>query len=203
MPKILEKKERALGARLFIKGERCASPKCAMVKKPYRPGQHNRRFRQISEYGRQLVEKQKVRFSYGLKEKELKKYFVLADKSSEPTDIALIKILESRLDNVVFRSGWASSRRISRQLISHGHVYVNGRKTTVPSRAIQVGDKISFRPESADHPLIKVLLDKLKNYETPVWLALDKEKMIAEVIGAPEDLDFSFDLNLVVNFYSK
>lgn len=203
MPKILEKKERALGVRLFIKGERCASPKCAMVKKPYRPGQHNRRFRRISEYGRQLAEKQKVRFSYGLKEKELKKYFVLADKLSEPTDVALIKILESRLDNVIFRSGWASSRRISRQLISHGHIYVNGRKATVPSRAIEVGDKISFRPESMNHSLIKDLPNKLKNYETPTWLVLDKEKMTVEVIGEPEDLDFSFDLNLVVNYYSK
>lgn len=203
MSKILEKKERALGTRLFIKGERCASSKCAMVKKPYRPGQHSRRFRQISEYGRQLMEKQKVRIIYGLKEKELEKYFVLADQSKEPTDVALMKLLESRLDNVVFRLGLASSRRIARQLISHGHIHINGRKVTIPSMATRIGDKISFRPESVDHPFIKDLPNKLKNYEAPTWLRLDKEKMTGEVLGEPQDFDVSFDLNLVVNYYSK
>ena len=203
MPKILEKKERALGTRLFLKGERCASPKCAMVKKPYRPGQHNRRFRQISEYGRQLMEKQKVRFSYGLKEKELEKYFIRADKSSEPTDVALMKILESRLDNVVFRLGLALSRRIARQLISHGHIHINGRKNTISSMLVKTGDKISFRPESMEHPLVKDLPNKLENYEAPVWLGLDKEKMIGEVLADPQDFDISFNLGLVVNYYSK
>jgi len=201
--KILEKKERALGTRLFVKGERCASPKCAMVKKPYRPGQHNRRFRQVSEYSRQLMEKQKVRFSYGLKEKEMKKYFIQADKSIEPTYVALIKILESRLDNVVFRLGWALSRRIARQLISHGHILINDRKVTISSIAIKTGDKISFRPESKDHPLIKDLPEKLKNYEEPDWLKLDKEKMVGEIIVEPQSLDASFNFNLVVNYYSK
>jgi small subunit ribosomal protein S4 len=205
MHKILEKRERALGTKLFLKGERCSSAKCAAVKRPYRPGEHSKtkRFRKSSEYGRQLGEKQKIRFSYGLKEKELEKYFVLADKSGEPTDTALIELLESRLDNVVFRLGFVSSRRIARQLVSHGHIMVNNRRVTVPSISLKAADEVSFRKESADHSLLKDLAGRLKNYQTPVWLKLDKEKLVGEVLSKPKDVEMPFDLNLVVNYYSK
>jgi small subunit ribosomal protein S4 len=203
MRRILEKKERALGSRLFLKGERCASPKCASVRKPYRPGQHGKRFKKVSGYGKQLAEKQKVRFTYGLNEAELAKYFRLADRSSEPTAVSLTKLLESRLDNVVFQAGFASSRRIARQLVSHGHIQVNGRKVTIPSFSIRVGDRINFRPESADHPIARELANRWKNYEAPVWLVLDKEKLAAEVLSLPQDVQMPFDLNLVVNYYSK
>ncbi len=202
MIKILEKKERALGTRLFIKGERCSSPKCVMVKRPYRPGQHSKRFRKVSEYGRQLAEKQKIRFSYGLKEKETKQYFVLADKSSESTDVAFIKLLEKRLDNVVFRLGLAPSRRVARQLVSHGHIKVNKKKTTISSFIVKLNDEIMLDVKSESN-FIKDLDNRLKNYKIPSWLDLDKEKLTGKVLTEPKDVDIVFDLNLVINYYSK
>ncbi len=203
MFKVLEKKERSLGSRLFLKAERCSSPKCASVRKPYRPGQHGKRFKKVSGYGKQLAEKQKVRFTYGLRETDLKKYFKLADRSVEPTDVSLVKLLESRLDNVVFQAGFAPSRRVARQLVGHGHIQVNGRKVTIPSMAVRPGDRINFRPESAEHPAARELSSRWKNYEAPVWISLDKEKMVAEALSAPKDVNMPFDLNLVVNYYSK
>ncbi|MBZ1348793.1 MAG: 30S ribosomal protein S4 [Candidatus Liptonbacteria bacterium] len=202
MIKILEKKERALGTKLFIKGERCSSSKCAMVKRPYRPGQHNKKFRKISEYGRQLAEKQKIRFSYGLKEKEIKQYFVLANKSNEPTDIAFIKLLEKRLDNVVFRLGLAPSRRVARQLVSHGHIKVNKKKTTIPSFIVKLNDEIVLDVKK-ESPLIKDLDSRLKNYKMPLWFDFDKEKLIGKVLVEPKDIDIVFDLNLIINYYSR
>ena len=115
--RILEKRERALGARLFLKAERCNSGKCAAAKRPYKPGPHTKSFKKVSEFGKQLAEKQKVRFSYGLTEKQLRNYFVAANQSVDPTHEMMIRLLESRLDNTVFRSGLAGSRRIAKQLV--------------------------------------------------------------------------------------
>ncbi|HOB90241.1 MAG TPA: 30S ribosomal protein S4 [Candidatus Colwellbacteria bacterium] len=201
--RILEKTERRLGAKLFLKAERCLSAKCAEVKKPYAPGQHGKGRRRQGEYGKQMAEKQKVRFTYGLTEAEMKKAFSKSEQSKEPTDVALVKILESRLDNVVFQLGLAPSRRMASQLVGHGHITVNGRKTTIPSMRVRPGDKIAFRKESADHPVAKAAETRLKQYEPPTWLKLDKEKMIGEMVSEPKDIDLPFDLELVVNFYSK
>lgn len=201
--RILEKKERALGAKLMLKADRCASGKCAHVKRPTRPGAHPRSFRKMSEFGKQLAEKQKVRFSYNLAEKQLRKYFDAANSSTEPTRVALVKILESRLDNAVFRAGLAGSRRIAKQLVGHGHITVNSRKVTTPSYSIKVGDRIAFREESADHEAVKNAESRFKNFEAPAWIKLDKEKKAAEVLTEPRDTEMPFDLDLVVNYYLK
>ena len=201
--RILEKKERALGIRLFLKAHRCSSGKCACVKRPGKPGVHPRSFRKVSEFGKQLTEKQKVRFSYMIAERQLKKYFKIADASREPTHEVMLKMLESRLDNFVSRAGIADSRRIARQIVSHGHIMVNGRKVTIPSRTIKVGDRISIRPESADMAIFKEIDQKFKNFEAPSWIKLDKAKKAAEMASSPKDVDAPFDFDLVVNYYLK
>jgi len=201
--KILEKRERSLGVKLFLKAERCNSAKCASVRRPYKPGPHTRSFKKVSEYGKQLAEKQKVRFSYGITEKQLERYFVSADKGTDPTHEAMIKLLESRLDNVVFRSGLAASRRIAKQLVGHGHIMVNGRKVTIPSYSVQVDDLITIRPESAGQPLFTSLDERFKNFEAPEWVKLDKEKKSALMISQPKGIDMPFDMDLVVNYYLK
>jgi small subunit ribosomal protein S4 len=201
--RILEKKERALGTRLFLKAHRCSSGKCACVKRPGKPGVHPKSFRKVSEYGKQLAEKQKVRWSYGLSEKTLAKYFAMANISKEPTHEALLKTLESRLDSFVFRAGFADSRRVAKQMVSHGHIMVNGRKVTIPSLEVKVGDRISIRPESADMMIFKEIDSKFKNFEAPSWIKLDKEKKAVEMTSRPKDMDAPFDFDLVVNYYLK
>ena len=201
--RILEKKERALGTKLMLKADRCASGKCAHAKRPTKPGAHPRSFKKVSEYGKQLAEKQKVRFSYLLTEKQMRKYFDLANASKEPTHIALVRSLESRLDNVVFRSGLAGARRVAKQLVGHGHITVNGRKVTTPSYNVRIGDRIAFRAESADHQAIAFADNRFKNFEAPAWMKLDKEKKAVEVITEPRDVEIPFDLDLVVNYYLK
>jgi len=201
--KILEKRERALGARLFLKAERCNSGKCAAAKRPYKPGPHTKSFKKVSEYGRQLAEKQKIRFSYGLTEGQLKKYFITANRGKESTHEAMVKLLESRLDNAIFRAGFANSRRIAKQLIGHGHIMVNGRKVTISSYLVEAGDVLSLRPESTTHPIFISLDEKFKNFETPGWISLNKEKKLALVSVSPKDVEMPFDMDLVVNFYLK
>jgi small subunit ribosomal protein S4 len=201
--KILEKRERALGVKLFLKAERCSSGKCASVKRPYKPGPHVKSFRKVSEFGKQLSEKQKVRFSYLLTESQMRKYFVIADRSTEPTHEAFIKELESRLDNFVFRAGLAGSRRVAKQLVSHGHITLNGRKVTTPSIKVKVGDRVTIRPESVDHPVFKDAEARFKNFESPSWIKLDKEKKAAEMVSHPKGVDQAFDMDLVVNYYLK
>jgi len=201
--RILEKKERALGARLFLKADRCNSAKCAAAKRPYKPGPHTKSFKKVSEYGRQLAEKQKVRFSYGLTEGQLKKYFLAAVRSTGSTHEVIIKMLEARLDNVVFRSGLAGSRRIAKQLVGHGHIMLNGRKVTIPSCAVKKEDLITLRIESSSLPIFLGLEEKFKNFETPEWIKLDKNKKSALIISAPSSDSMPFDMDLVVNHYLK
>ncbi len=202
MQRILEKKERSLGVKLSLKGDHCSSPKCALTRKPYRPGVHGKRRSKLSEFGFQLREKQKMRFSYGLTEKQLEKVFVEAEKRPGVTSDEVMAILESRLDNVVFRLGLGPSRMSSRQLVSHGHFTVNGRKVTVPSLRVKADDKIAIRSVSKDHPYLKDLSERLKNYEPPAWLKLDKDSLEAIVIGRVNDVPQVFDINVVVDYYS-
>jgi small subunit ribosomal protein S4 len=201
--RILEKRERALGARLFLKAERCNSGKCAAAKRPYKPGPHTKSFKKVSEFGKQLAEKQKVRFSYGLTEKQLRNYFVAANQSVDPTHEMMIRLLESRLDNTVFRSGLAGSRRIAKQLVGHGHVMVNGRKLTIPSYSVRVDDLITIRPESAGQAIFNSLEEKFKNFEAPEWIKLDKDKKSALIVSNPKGVEMPFDMDLVVNYYLK
>lgn len=199
-----EKKERSLGVKLFLKGDRCNSPKCTMVRRPYRPGVHGkRRSGAPSEFKSQLQEKQKIKATYGLRETYMKKVVKEAAKNPEVTGLMIINFLERRLDNVVYRLGLAASRSVARQMVGHGHFLVNGRKVTVPSYRIKVGDMISIRPQSREHPNFKDLATNLKKIEPPVWLALDQERLEGKVLALPKDVETIFDINLVIDYYSK
>ncbi|OGY59844.1 MAG: 30S ribosomal protein S4 [Candidatus Colwellbacteria bacterium RIFCSPLOWO2_01_FULL_48_10] len=203
MQRILEKRERSLGTKLSIKGNRCNSPKCALIRKPHRPGQHGMRHSKQTEFGRQVVEKQKIRFSYGLSDRQLKAVFTRAASGAAETPKAVVAELESRLDNVTYRLGLADSRSISRKLVGHGHFIVNGRKVTIPSYKVRTGDIIAIRPQSADVPNFKDLKSRLKDYQVPSWLSLDKEKLEGKVISAPKDINVPFDIGFVVDYYLR
>ena len=204
MQRSREKKERALGMKLFLKGDRCSSPKCAMVRRPTRPGMHGgKRRRAISEYGEQLLEKQRIKVSYGLREAQLAKIVKSSFKKTGAITETIISYLECQLSNVVFRLGLANSRVIARQLISHGHFLVNGKKVMASSYLVKVGDVISIKPSSQNLLIFKDLSTKLKKYDTPEWLFLDKEKMEGKVISLPRDVEIPFDINLLVDYYSK
>ena len=201
-----EKKARSLGANLQVKAERSLSQKSAMVRRAYRPGMHGKRRRMLSEYGTQLAEKQKIRFSYGLEEKKMKRYVdaaISAKKVSAPE--ALVRELESRLDNVVFRSGFAQSRSIARIMVSHGHINVNGRRVDVPSKQVSVGDVVSIREGSRQNKLTGRVSESLKKYAAPSWLAMDPEKFTAKMKAHPsmEEVGIEYDIPLVLEFYSR
>ena len=199
-----EKKERSLGVKLFLKPERCNSPKCVTVRRPQRPGLHGKMFRrQLSEFGSQLKEKQKIRFTYGIRERHFRKIFQSAAKNPGVTGQMIFHILEKRLDNVVYRLGFAASRSVARQLVGHGHIMVNNRKVTIPSFQVKVGEIVSIRPQSREHSVFKDLINNLKKYEPPIWLAMDQEKLQGKVLSEPKDLEIPFDANLVVDYYSK
>lgn len=199
-----EKRERALGTKLMLKPHRCSSPKCATIRKPQPPGPHGSTHRRAaSEYGAQLREKQKIKATYGIREAAMRKVFAAAEKATGATGEAMLMLLERRLDNVVYRLGFAPSRSIARQLVSHGHIMVNGRRVNTPSALVVTGNVITIRPQSKDIADFKDLSERMKSYETPVWLVLDKSTMTGKVVSAPKDLDMAFDTNLVVDYYSK
>lgn len=199
--KIKEKKERALGEKLFLKAERCSSHKCVMIRRPYPPGQHGqKRKKHLSEYGRQLREKQKIQAVYGLNNRQMRRIFM--KYVGQPQKI--VSALEKRLDRVVYLLGLAPSPRIGRQMVSHGHILVNGRKMTIPSYQVKEGDVISIRPQSRKNKLFEDLGARLKKHETPNWLKLDKNKEEGVVVGEPkEDAILPFDVNLVGEFYTR
>jgi len=199
---------RRSGEKLFLKGERCFLPKCAMVKRAYPPGaQGNKKTRRggNSEYGRQLAQKQKVKKIYGIFEQQLKNYFDEARAQKGDTRENLIKKLESRLDNVIFKLGWMKSRSAARQLVNHGHVLVNNRPVDVPSFRVKKGDKIALKEKINKSKLIEGLMESLKKYETPVWLAQEKDVLEAKVLDLPEGADLGdiSALGLIVEFYSR
>jgi len=199
-----EKKERYLGVKLSLKAERCSSPKCAMTRRPYRPGIHGKaRRRALSEYGQQLQEKQKLKFMYGVRETQMKNVFKAAAKNPGVTGEMIISLLERRLDNVVFRLGLARSRSVARQLINHGHIFVNNKRVNISSYRVRAGEVISIRLQSKSYPLFKDLAVNLKSYEPPIWLSVDKEKFEGKVISLPKDYEVPFDVNMVVDYYSK
>lgn len=201
---------RRLGQKLFLKGDRCVSQKCAAVRRPYPPGQKGKRRKsQLSEYGRQLGEKQKIRFSYGMGERQFKKYVkgCLAKSSKEGKGFIdfLVEKLESRLDNVVFRSGLANSRSGARFLVTHSHFLVNKKLADIPSYQIKRGDVISIKERSKTKPLFKDLVISLKKYQPPSWLELDRKNFEVKVIGTPNKDEASMpgDLQKVGEFYSR
>jgi small subunit ribosomal protein S4 len=199
-----EKKERRVGERLHLKGDRCNSPKCAMVRKPYPPGVHGQsRHRALSEYGRQLKEKQKVKYIYGVKERTLWRFFQEAKREPVSTIDRLAQLLEGRLDNVVYRLGFTPSRLASRQAVSQGHILVNGKRTRSPSFEVKEGDVISIRLQSKNNSNFKDLSNKLKTFEPPQWLALDPDKLEGTVKPLPQKFDLHLELSLLVELFSK
>lgn len=200
---------RRLGTKLFLKGEKCLSPKCLMVKKPYPPGQkRTKRPRPFSEYGKELREKQKLKNWYNLKEKQFRNYVKeVLEKRGRVEDAGnlLIKKLESRLDNVVFRMGFALSRSQARQFVSHGHFLVNGRKNDIPSRQVKKGDIISLHPSSVGKTIFKDLKTNLKKYQPPSWIKLNPEKLEGEIIGGPslDEAAPPAEISAVFEYYSR
>lgn len=200
------KKCRRSGEKLFLRGERCFTPKCAMIKKPYPPGIHGKKRRSaLSEYGLQLAEKQKLRKIYNISEAQLRKYFQEASKAKGvATDILLAK-LESRIDNAVFRLGFTESRAKARQIINHGHILLNNKKVNIPSINLRKGDSIKIKKSSLSSILFKELETKLKKYNPPAWLSLNKEDLSAGVLALPakEDVESNIDLQMIVEYYSR
>ncbi|KKU15175.1 30S ribosomal protein S4 [Candidatus Wolfebacteria bacterium RIFCSPLOWO2_01_FULL_45_19] len=200
-----EKKERALGVKLFLKAHRCNSPKCAMIKKPYRPGAHgqSRKRKIMSELGRQWRENQKIKLTYGLNDSQTLRLVKNALRNPEVTGEKMIELLEKRLDNAVYRLGFAPSRIVARQFVNHGHITVNGRKTASPSHKVKIGDVIALREQSKNLKPFVDLPELLKKYEPPSWLVLEHDKLDGKVVSAPKNIEAPFDLNLVVDYYSK
>ena len=197
------------GEKLFLKGSRCMTPKCSFERRSYPPGQHGRekQFRRgrASDYLLQLREKQKARRIYGLMERQFSQYFKRAARRSGLTGTNLLVILESRLDNVVYRLGMASSRSQARQLVGHGHIVLNGRKTDIPSALLTPGDVISIRPESSRKTYFKTLRQELDDRQVPRWLSLDAADLSAKVLNLPvrDDIDVTLNEQLIVEYYSR
>ncbi|MDD4761605.1 MAG: 30S ribosomal protein S4 [Candidatus Pacebacteria bacterium] len=202
-----EKKERALGERLGLKADRSLSPKSAMVKKPYKPGQHGnnrkRGVKALSDFGLQLKEKQKMKISYGLNENQLVEIFKKAIKAKTNTKERLINVLERRLDNVVFRMGLAQTRIIARKIILDGHISVNGRKVTFPNFQVKIKDVVSINENSKDKAIFKNLKEKLEKYDAPIWILVDPSILGGKISSLPTDVELPFDVNLITEFYSK
>lgn len=191
------------GQKLFLKGERCYSTKCAIEKRNYAPGQHGQSRKKISEYGLQLREKQKAKRFYGVLETQFRNYFDKAAKKKGITGENLLIMLETRLDNAVFRMGFASSRKEARQLVRHGHFTVNGRKQDIPSFSVKAGDVIKVKEKSVSSPKFKEIKDM--SISVPSWITVDVEKLEGKVVELPrrEDIDTPVAEHLIVELYSK
>ena len=187
---------------------RKSAPK-VLSRRNFPPGQHGRvkgRRRKLTEYGMRLMEKQKLKFLYGgLRERQFRKYFEMASKSRENTGQALIQLLERRLDNVVYRLGIATTRRQSRQFVSHGHIQVNGKTVNIPSYLVKPGDIVEVKPASRDIPQVRENLENIDPRSIPSWLELDKENFRGKVLSLPGDVQLEVPINLqyVIEFYSK
>jgi small subunit ribosomal protein S4 len=193
------------GTKLFLKGERCLTGKCALDRRSTAPGQHGAANKKMREYGVQFREKQKTRRYYGVLEKQFKNYYTEAARRDGIAGENLLKILECRLDNVVYRMGMAESRKEARQLVLHAHFLLNGKKVNIPSLLVKVGDVISVKDTSKDSPKFKELVEGQDSKISPKWLEVNKENLSAKVIALPEreDIDFPFTEQLIVGLYSK
>ncbi|MEC9488710.1 MAG: 30S ribosomal protein S4 [Halanaerobium sp.] len=193
------------GEKLYLKGERCYTDKCAFERRPYSPGEQGRGRRKLSEYGIQLREKQKVRRVYGVLENQFRRYFAIANKQPGVTGENFLKILERRLDNVVYRLGFATSRNEARQLVLHGHIEVNGRRVNIPSYLVEEGEVIAVREKSRSMKRMKEIKEITAQQAVPSWLEVDKEQLTGKVIGEPvrEEIDIPIQEHLVVEFYSR
>ena len=193
------------GQKLFLKGSRCYTDKCSITRRNYAPGEHGQGRKKISEYGTQLREKQKTKAFYGVGEKQFRKYFEMAENKRGITGEMLLQILESRLDNVVYRLGFGTSRAQARQLVNHGHFEVNGKKVDIPSYLIKAGDVITVRESKKDNKTIKENIEINAARPVPEWLEKDADKMQGKVIrlASREDVDLPVEEHLIVELYSK
>jgi len=193
--------------KLFLKGERCHSEKCAIERRNIPPGQHGRsRRRKVSAFGLQLREKQKARRVYGVLERQFHRYYERADKMKGITGENLLSLLERRLDNVVYRLGYGTSRTQARQLVRHGHIKVNGRKVNIPSFQVKQNDTIEVKEKSTKNPTILAALEATAHQPTPSWLEVDRDALKGHVIGAPrrdELVQIQLNEQLIVELYSK
>ncbi|MBO5413853.1 MAG: 30S ribosomal protein S4 [Clostridia bacterium] len=193
------------GQKLFLKGSRCYTDKCSVTRRNYAPGDHGQGRKKISEYGTQLREKQKTKAFYGVGEKQFRKYFEMAENKKGITGENLLQILESRLDNVVYRLGFGVSRAQARQFVNHGHFEVNGQKVDIPSYLVKAGDVIAVREIKKDNKTIKENLEVNAARPVPEWLEKDADKMQGKVLrlASREDVDIPVEEHLIVELYSK
>ncbi|MBI5699868.1 30S ribosomal protein S4 [Candidatus Saganbacteria bacterium] len=187
------------GEKLFLKGERCLTPKCAVARRAYPPGPHGEKPTRLTEFGRRMREKQKARRIYGLNEKQFRNYFEQASRATGVTGLRLLQLLEMRLDNVVYRLGYAPSRQAARQLVRHGFIKVNGRKVNIPSFQAKVGQVVGLRPER-----LEKIAEKLAELTPPAWLSFEADKT-AKVVGLPtrDDTEKLIEDSAIVEYYSR
>ncbi len=193
------------GKKLFLKGERCYSDKCALTRRASVPGQHGKARKKVSEYGTQLRAKQTAKHYYGVLESQFAHYFEMAERKEGVTGENLLQILESRLDNVVYRMGFALSRKEARQLVLHGHYTVNGKKVNIPSYLCKAGDVIAVTSKSRDSEKIKAIADANSARPVPAWLSVNKEQLTGNIVELPkrDDIDLDVAEHLIVELYSK
>ena len=197
------------GEKLFLKGERCFTAKCAYDRRPYAPGQHGKTAhvgnKRTSDYARQLRAKQKARRIYGILETQFRRYFGMAIKVPGVTGLTLLQILESRLDNVIFRLGYTVNRAQARQIVNHGHFFVNGKKNNIPSVVLKPGDVITIREESKNNGFFKELKDAAEKTNSAMWLERDLNTLSARMLRIPErgEIDGNLNEQLIVEYYSR
>ena len=201
----VEKLERRLGVDLFMKGERRLAGKSALLKRPYAPGQHGQRRAKLSEYGSQLREKQKAKFMYGVSEKQFRRLFAEAARREGNTGAILVQLLEQRLDNVVYRMGFATTRRFAHQLVTHGHILVDGKRVDIPSYSVRAGQKIEVIEKSKNNPQISRALDLTAQTGIVAWVDVEKEKRygIFSRIPEREEVVIPVEERFIVELYSK
>lgn len=193
------------GRKLYLKGDRCESPKCAINKRNFPPGQHGLGRGKLSPYGQQLREKQRAKRYYGVLEAQFRKTFDTADRLRGQTGTLLLQLLETRLDNVVYRMGFAPSRAAARQLVRHGNVTVNGAKVDIPSFRVKVGQEISVRTRFKEHTLVKNALEQASRREKMSWIDVDHDNSVGRLVAIPARTDIPIDINeqLIVELYNK
>ena len=193
------------GKKLYLKGDRCVSGKCALDRRNTAPGQHGANTKKLKEYGKQTREKQTARRYYGVLEKQFKNYYDEAARQQGMTGENLLKLLERRFDNVVYRMGLASSRKEARQLVLHGHFTINGKKANIPSILVRSGDVVAVAENFKKSAKCKELVEALETKTSPKWIEVDKTALVAKIVALPEreDVDFDFEEQLIVELYSK
>jgi small subunit ribosomal protein S4 len=196
---------RRSGEKLMLKGDRCFTPKCAVERRPRGPGKAQGTRRRMSDRGNQLREKQKARYSYEIMERQFRRFFSIAEKQPGNTGDTMMVMLERRLDNIVYRLGFADSRSQARQLVTHGHIVLNGHGTNVPSALVKIGDTINWRASSAKSEYYKLMTERIESKVVPNWLSLDKQNMVGHVMSlpAPAEVDVKFSGKAIVEYYSR